>query len=353
LIEGRLKVPARNSRKLPRGMEERRRRGQLAYYARVRTGKQDRRMFLDVDFDEATWKLAQLKARGIPAEPRTLVRNAWAQWLELTRSDWKAKNRAGLETRFMLYVDPLLGRKRVVDLTADDSRRLARRLGQGKLSVRTQAHILTQWSSFARWLADTGLTAKPALPPMGEKLRPKVPDTAPDPLSEAELEKLRGIGEPYRFAVRLILATGLRWSDVVRLEAKHLKPDGAIEIVCSKTGKLLHVPVADADLVRDIRRRIGRLVPFSENSVGSFNRTVKLGSGVERFNTYRLKDTFACRWLDAGGSLVDLQHVLGHSDPRTTLRYGRPSDRRLASEGQRIGSAWHPTPKTVTETGTT
>jgi site-specific recombinase XerD len=36
-----------------------------------------------------------------------------------------------------------------------------------------------------------------------------------------------------------------------------------------------------------------------------------------------LRHSFAALYLDAGGSLSDLQRVMGHADPRTTQRYGQ------------------------------
>jgi integrase/recombinase XerD len=36
-----------------------------------------------------------------------------------------------------------------------------------------------------------------------------------------------------------------------------------------------------------------------------------------------MRRSFATLYLDAGGSLSDLQEVMGHADPRTTRRYDR------------------------------
>jgi len=36
-----------------------------------------------------------------------------------------------------------------------------------------------------------------------------------------------------------------------------------------------------------------------------------------------MRHSFAALYLDAGGSLGDLQQVMGHADSRTTQRYGR------------------------------
>ena len=149
------------------------------------------------------------------------------------------------------------------------------------------------------------------------------------------------VGGVHGFAIRLMLATGLRWSDLVRAQRSDLTQDGWLALACSKTGKALRIPLGgtDPDLAREVRQRVGRLVPFKKPAVGAFNRVVKGRSGLQRFSTYRLRDTFACRWLDDGGSLTDLQQILGHKDPTTTMRYGRPSDARLMSEARRIGAA--------------
>ena len=58
----------------------------------------------------------------------------------------------------------------------------------------------------------------------------------------------------------------------------------------------------------------------------SFNRRVRELSGVERFRSYLCRHTFATEWRDAGGSLAELQAVLGHSrrqgaGPRPSTRF--------------------------------
>jgi integrase/recombinase XerD len=42
-----------------------------------------------------------------------------------------------------------------------------------------------------------------------------------------------------------------------------------------------------------------------------------------RLGPEAMRHSFATLYLDAGGSLSELQEVMGHADPRTTRRYDR------------------------------
>ena len=47
---------------------------------------------------------------------------------------------------------------------------------------------------------------------------------------------------------------------------------------------------------------------------------------------------FACRWLEAGGSLAALQELLGHASITTTQRYARLADVHVHAEAARLGN---------------
>ena len=110
-----------------------------------------------------------------------------------------------------------------------------------------------------------------------------------------------------------------------------------LEVAVGKTGEVLRVPVTDQRLLREIRGRIGRLVPFSEKSGTVFNRTVRRRSGVERFHVHQLRHTYACRYLERGGSLAALQQILGHASVTTTERYARLLHSHVMQDAQRVG----------------
>ena len=84
---------------------------------------------------------------------------------------------------------------------------------------------------------------------------------------------------------------------------------------------------------------MGRLVAFSGRSQGAFARAVKKHSGVGRFHPHMMLHTFACRWLERGGSLAALQAILGHSSVVMTQRYARLSEEMVRLEAERLAGA--------------
>jgi integrase len=106
--------------------------------------------------------------------------------------------------------------------------------------------------------------------------------------------------------------------------------NGLLVVHQTKSGKVRRVPVPPGML----EGRIGRIAPF--NSHGTFNRRVQELSGVERFHVHQLRHSFACRWLEAGGSLAALQEILGHSTIVTTQRYARLGEAHVQDEARRV-----------------
>jgi integrase len=69
---------------------------------------------------------------------------------------------------------------------------------------------------------------------------------------------------------------------------------------------------------------------------GAFATAVKRLAGFH-FHAHPAGHTFACAWLERGGSLAALQAVPGHSTIVTTQRHARLSDEHVRAEAERIG----------------
>lgn len=93
------------------------------------------------------------------------------------------------------------------------------------------------------------------------------------------------------------------------------------------------------ELVSELQKREGRLVPFREADPGTFSWHVRRLSGVERFHPHMMRHTFACRWLERGGSLPALQQLLGHASIATTQRYARLGDDVVKEQAKRVWAA--------------
>jgi integrase len=81
---------------------------------------------------------------------------------------------------------------------------------------------------------------------------------------------------------------------------------------------------------------VGKLIPYGVKSVSYVGRDMKRLTKLKRFHLHQLRHTFACRYLEAGGELHELQRLLGHASVKTTERYGRMSDPVLIERARRI-----------------
>lgn len=147
---------------------------------------------------------------------------------------------------------------------------------------------------------------------------------------------LVGLPEPYGFPVRLALGTGMRWGELCRAQAGDVQR-GMLVVSHTKTGRVRRVPVPP-ELLAELSQRVGRLASFRRSSLASFTRTARRLSGVGAFHVHQLRHTFACRWLESGGSLAALQQVLGHSTVVTTQRYARLDEDAIRREAEKVQS---------------
>jgi integrase len=309
-----------------------RRKGRKAYYFRRRMEGKDRWVSLGTNYEEACRKLRRLQGGEHLAAGELTVKIAAERWrVQYVATTRQEKGQVLTKTRITRYIEPGLGHVLLRRLTRDHVRSFRVWLDTKPIAPTTVGHILSDLRCMLLWSVDAGLLDASPFP---RRIMPRVQEKPPDRLTDAEAERLQQLPDPYGFVCRFALGTGLRWGELTRAKASDVER-GFVVVHQTKSGKVRRVPLAP-ELLREVSGHIGRLVPFATLSPGTFARLVRDRSGIEGFHVHRMRHTFACQWLERGGSLAALQQILGHASVVTTQRYSRLTDEIVMRESERV-----------------
>ena len=235
-------------------------------------------------------------------------------------------------TRFRSYLLPSLCHLDLEEIEEDDIREFRIELESvWNLSPHTVTHIMSDLRCLLRWAVGVGLLDRSPFP---ARVMPRIPEVAPRGFDEREVSVLESVPAIGGSVLRFLLATGLRWAEACRATQADVR-GALLEVGNTKSGRLRRVPLSPA-LREAIARGGHRIVPFSPNSPGSFSRRIRHYTGILDFHVHRCRHTFAMRWLAHGGNLAVLQHILGHRDLTTTMRYARVTDALVEQEAARV-----------------
>lgn len=263
------------------------------------------------------------------------VRQVAARWLRIYVATARSAKNVGMAAqRARDYLDPFMGGMPLAAVRPDTVRQYRLYLHERGLAPRSVRHLLTDLRCMLGWAEENGLLP---LNPFPRRVMPRIQESPPDRLSNEELRAVMDIPEPHRFVIWFAAETGLRWGELVRARPAHVER-GMLVVARTKSSRIRRVPLVP-DLAREIARRGEFLVPFSEGAAGSFAKVVRRHSGVARFHVHQLRHTFACKWIERGGSLPALQQILGHASVVTTQVYARLSDDAVRREAERVNGA--------------
>jgi integrase len=303
-----------------------------SYTVRLRVDGKDVWRSLGTDLPDAKRKLKQLRSGASPLNSRLTVTEAARRWLDTyVQTARSEKNCQQAESRVEHYLKPFFAFVPLWKVGPDHVRRYRLWLETHDIAAGTVSGILCDVRCFLRWCEEVALVDRSPFP---RRVMPRLQELPPKRLSEAETARLLTIREPYGFVVRLALGTGLRWGELTRSQASHVEGDMLV-VSQTKSGRVRRVPLAPA-LLREIRGRVGRLVPYAAHSPGSFAKAVRKETGLAGFHCHQMRHTFACDWIERGGGLAALQQILGHASVVTTQRYARLSDDAVRREAERL-----------------
>ncbi len=311
--------------RFPKGMVRKRK----AFYLRSYKKGEEIWTPLGSDYDLACARLKHLREQPILPN-RGTVSQLVDRWLTAyVATARNEKNVRLARQRADDFFKAFLGMKPVTRVTADHLREYRLWLEGRKLARQTVAHVLSDARCFFRWAEDAGYVARSPFP---RRLLPRIQERPPDRLDEDEVVRLTALSEPWGFVMRLGLGSGLRWGEMMRVKASDVR-SGVLIVANTKNTKVRRIPLPP-ELAAEVRGRVGLLVPQT-NYWHSVLRMRKL-SGVSRFHPHQLRHTFACSWLEKGGSLAALQQMLGHASIVTTQRYARLTDEAVQREAERV-----------------
>ena len=234
-------------------------------------------------------------------------------------------------------------KKATVQVTTQDVRDyLASFSHLKKSSIATKLNTI---NSFFDWLVKEELLLRS---PSKKIPIPKTQKRNPKGLSIAELEQVRESCETWRqrALLEVFYSTGCRLSELARMDKDHIDLQSMSLSVIGKGNKervvyLSHKAVYYLDkylrsrkddceaLFVTVRRPFRRL---SKSAIQDEIDKIEQKAGIQKKLTpHVLRHTFANLSMDAGIELADLQHLMGHSSPGTTLIYSAVSEERKRS----------------------
>lgn len=171
--------------------------------------------------------------------------------------------------------------------------------------------------------------------------------------------------DQYVYALYLLaINTGMRWGEIIGLKWDKVDfKTGLITIsrsFCATSKEIVDrtkghkirqikmnsalLPVMERLCAKSVQRVMGSTPSFSKNNkplqIANFKRdhfNVDLKeSNVVKIRFHDIRHTFASHFVMRGGSLYDLQKLLGHSDIRTTERYAHLSPEHVSKQVELI-----------------
>jgi len=220
------------------------------------------------------------------------------------------------------------------------------------LNVRSVARILASLKQFFKFLLIEKIIVED---PTAHMKTPKIKKTIPDFLSIDDVEKLISSpdcssleGMRDNAMLEILYATGIRVSELVKLELNSVNFELGYLVVFGKGAKERIVPTGDKS-----RNSLNQYLQFSrpnilKNRTSPYLFVTRRGGGLTRQGFWKiirnhsiksgitkptsphtLRHSFATHLLQRGADLRTIQLMLGHSDISTTQIYTHVANERL------------------------
>ncbi len=272
------------------------------------------------------------------------VSSVYLPYIRLRKRSWRVDERIARQ-----HLSPVFGARELADIQRHEVEDWLHGLSSGGLAPATCNRILAVFKTICSLAVMRGLLLTGQSPCAG--VSPfKIHAQRERYLSRDEAQRLMRALEkndrPEAFAIRLLLLTGARKSEVLKARWEHVRLDLRLLIVpLSKSGKPRHIPLSDEAItvIRSIPRQQGTPWLFPGHAPGKplsdlylFWNRLRRSIGLADVRIHDLRHTFASFLVNAGHSLYEVQKLLGHSDPRTTMRYAHLEQASLVAVAETV-----------------
>jgi integrase len=225
--------------------------------------------------------------------------------------------------------------------------------GDKRIALLQRQHVITLIRSKKRFAARDWLKAIRALMKYAVEIGLRAGNPATDvklpnqktdgyhSWTEAEIEQFEACHAPgtiARMALTVLLYTGQRRGDVIRMGRQHIR-DGVVHVRQQKTGIELAIPIhatlaaiiaqTSADHLTLLTTQTGK--PFSAAGFGNWFRDRCNEAGLSHCSAHGLRKAAARRLAEAGCTMHEIAAITGHASLSEVQRYTKAADQaRLA-----------------------
>ena len=251
-----------------------------------------------------------------------------------------------------LFIDPRIGKLRVPDVQRSDIAALHHDMRDTPYQANRTLGVLSKMMNLAElWeLRPDGSNPCRHVKRFKEEKRERfLSDEEYQRLGTAlrEIEQERSETPSAIAAVRLLMLTGCRLSEIQKLRWEHVDLDaGELRLPDTKTGaKVVHLGKPAIAVLRGIGRQKDNPWVIAGRKPGSHLtdlqhpwRRIRARAGLDDVRIHDLRHSFASGGLLVGEGLPMIGKLLGHTQVQTTARYAHLANDPVKSAANRIAS---------------
>ena len=278
------------------------------------------------------------------------VSSVYLPHIRLRKRSWSVDERIARQ-----HLSPTFGARELADIQRHEVEDWLHGLSSSGLAPATCNRILAAFKTICSLAVMRGLLPAGQSPCTG--VSPfKIHAQRERYLSRDEAQRLmRALEKSDRqesFAIRLLLLTGARKNEILKARWEDVRLDQRLlSVPLSKSGKPRHIPLSDEAIavIRAIPRQPGNPWLFPGRAPGKplsdlylFWNKLRRELGLADVRIHDLRHTFASFLVNAGHSLYEVQKLLGHGDPRTTMRYAHLGQASLLAATETVSCFFIP-----------